>query len=190
VITPLSFTMKYSKITNVIFTPVHICYGFEPFGSDKPPEPKEFIAIWDTGATGTVITKNVINGCKLKPISVIEVRTASKQVEKEFSHVFLVNIFLPNKIMIPKMRVCEGNIFGKADILIGMDIISQGDFAITNHNNKTMFSFRMPSMLDLDFVQMDRATQGKIKKFNNVDRNDLCPCGSGKKYKNCCGKIV
>jgi len=92
--------------------------------------------------------------------------------------------------MIPKMRVCEGNIFGKADILIGMDIISQGDFAITNHNNKTMFSFRMPSMLDLDFVQMDRATQGKIKKFNNVDRNDLCPCGSGKKYKNCCGKIV
>jgi hypothetical protein len=22
--------------------------------------------------------------------------------------------------------------------------------------------------------------------FNNVGRNDLCPCGSGKKYKNCC----
>ena len=21
-----------------------------------------------------------------------------------------------------------------------------------------------------------------------VGRNDLCPCGSGKKYKNCCGK--
>ena len=24
--------------------------------------------------------------------------------------------------------------------------------------------------------------------FNNVGRNDLCPCGSGKKYKNCCLK--
>ena len=23
---------------------------------------------------------------------------------------------------------------------------------------------------------------------NKVGRNDLCPCGSGKKYKNCCGK--
>lgn len=21
-----------------------------------------------------------------------------------------------------------------------------------------------------------------------ISRNDLCPCGSGKKYKNCCGK--
>ncbi|MDZ7820465.1 MAG: SEC-C metal-binding domain-containing protein [Candidatus Marinimicrobia bacterium] len=23
-----------------------------------------------------------------------------------------------------------------------------------------------------------------------VGRNDPCPCGSGKKYKNCCGRIV
>ena len=26
------------------------------------------------------------------------------------------------------------------------------------------------------------------KKSEKVGRNDLCPCGSGKKYKNCCGK--
>ena len=26
------------------------------------------------------------------------------------------------------------------------------------------------------------------KKSTKVGRNDLCPCGSGKKYKNCCGK--
>jgi len=25
-------------------------------------------------------------------------------------------------------------------------------------------------------------------KANKVGRNDPCPCGSGKKYKNCCGK--
>ena len=25
-------------------------------------------------------------------------------------------------------------------------------------------------------------------KSTKVGRNDLCPCGSGKKYKNCCGK--
>ncbi len=24
--------------------------------------------------------------------------------------------------------------------------------------------------------------------YNNIGRNDLCPCGSGKKFKNCCGK--
>ena len=27
-----------------------------------------------------------------------------------------------------------------------------------------------------------------LPNFANVDRNDPCPCGSGKKYKKCCGK--
>jgi uncharacterized protein YecA (UPF0149 family) len=26
----------------------------------------------------------------------------------------------------------------------------------------------------------------KIRKFDKVGRNDSCPCGSGKKFKNCC----
>ena len=31
-------------------------------------------------------------------------------------------------------------------------------------------------------------TKSTPKKTKKVGRNDLCPCGSGKKYKNCCGK--
>jgi preprotein translocase subunit SecA len=27
-----------------------------------------------------------------------------------------------------------------------------------------------------------------VKKDKKVGRNDPCPCGSGKKYKKCCGK--
>lgn len=40
----------------------------------------------------------------------------------------------------------------------------------------------------LDIVLQE---QGKMDKFGNlkVKRNDLCPCGSGKKVKNCCGKV-
>ena len=35
--------------------------------------------------------------------------------------------------------------------------------------------------------------QNKVKKrqpkrVQKIGRNDPCPCGSGKKYKNCCGK--
>lgn len=37
------------------------------------------------------------------------------------------------------------------DLLIGMDIISLGDFAITNVNGKTTFSFRLPSTSIIDF---------------------------------------
>ena len=30
--------------------------------------------------------------------------------------------------------------------------------------------------------------KNKTKKIEKVGRNDMCPCGSGKKYKQCCGK--
>ena len=29
-----------------------------------------------------------------------------------------------------------------------------------------------------------------VKKEPKIGRNDLCPCGSGKKYKSCCGREV
>lgn len=31
-------------------------------------------------------------------------------------------------------------------------------------------------------------TKQPVKNKNKIGRNDLCPCGSGKKYKKCCGK--
>ena len=31
-------------------------------------------------------------------------------------------------------------------------------------------------------------TKSTPKRVNKIGRNQLCPCGSGKKYKNCCGK--
>ncbi|XCY67577.1 SEC-C metal-binding domain-containing protein [Streptococcus iniae] len=36
-------------------------------------------------------------------------------------------------------------------------------------------------------ISQTEATDAGID-FSNVKRNDLCPCGSGKKFKNCCGK--
>ena len=34
----------------------------------------------------------------------------------------------------------------------------------------------------------DKADKKQPKKVEKVGRNELCPCGSGKKYKQCCGK--
>ena len=34
----------------------------------------------------------------------------------------------------------------------------------------------------------DSVARQPIKKKEKIGRNDPCPCGSGKKYKNCCGK--
>ena len=38
-----------------------------------------------------------------------------------------------------------------------------------------------------EITKQYRASKVFIKE-NTVRRNDPCPCGSGKKYKNCCGK--
>lgn len=34
--------------------------------------------------------------------------------------------------------------------------------------------------------QYQLAHTQKVREYKKVGRNDLCPCGSGKKYKNCC----
>ncbi len=39
-----------------------------------------------------------------------------------------------------------------------------------------------------DMITNDKSTETAKTKGKLVGRNDPCPCGSGKKYKNCCGK--
>lgn len=44
-----------------------------------------------------------------------------------------------------------------------------------------------PSNVDMSKYVRPRKTRTVIRKFDHkVGRNELCPCGSGKKYKNCC----
>ena len=112
-----------------------------------------FTAIWDTGATNSVISPRVVAACGLESIGVQRVRYASGTVDNV--EAFLVNIRLPNSVGFSGIRVTLGEL-GDADMLIGMDIISQGHFAVTNSSNRTKFSFRIPSQADIDFVAEDR----------------------------------
>ena len=41
------------------------------------------------------------------------------------------------------------------DVLVGMDIINKGDFAVSNRNGATSFSFRIPSVENFDFAAED-----------------------------------
>ena len=34
----------------------------------------------------------------------------------------------------------------------------------------------------------NRRPAQQVRKYAKIGRNDPCPCGSGKKYKKCCGK--
>jgi predicted aspartyl protease len=188
-----SFTTAFNGIANVIFSEIQIAPAFDPLKTTEFPQHKPYKAIWDTGATNTVITPKVVQECGLQPISRIKVHSASGEYE---ASVYLINVVLRNNVGFAKLRVTEGNFIG-ADVLIGMDLISKGDLALTNYNGKTTFSFRSPSIETIDFVKqtpnkgaasMPISPQKITQPISKVGRNKPCPCGSGKKYKKCCGK--
>ena len=66
---------------------------------------------------------------------------------------YLVNVVLPNDVPVPGLMVCDSEIGSQGiGMLIGMDIITKGDFAVSNHNGKTVFTFRTPSEETTDYV--------------------------------------
>ena len=146
-----SFTRGFSGLSNVLYNNVLISQAFDSTSGQINPEDcgaREYKAIWDTGATGTVITKKVVDECGLKPTGVTVVHTAAGEFK---TNTYLVNAWLPNKVMVPNVEATLGELIG-TDVLIGMNIINQGDFAVTNKDGKTVFSFRLPSVECLDFV--------------------------------------
>jgi hypothetical protein len=171
-----SLTIAGNGILRIIQSPCGISQAFDPQKIVGQPA-GTFQAIWDTGASATVITQKVIDQIGLKPMGMEINHTAMGPHKTE---AYLVAVFLPNQVCFPSVRVTRGVILG-TDMLIGMDIITNGDFAITNLNGKTVCSFRCPSREKIDFVTAPQ---------NSVGRNSPCPCGSGKKYKQCCGKAA
>jgi len=58
----------------------------------------------------------------------------------------------------------EGTLGDDIGILIGMDVISCGDFAVTNRDNRTVFTFRMPSIARYDYVKEHEASERRRLK--------------------------
>lgn len=104
-----------------------------------------FRALWDTGATNSMITANVIEQLGLKPVTYATVYHAGGDSEVP---VFLAYISLPNDILVGPLQVIEGQLEG-VDVLIGMDIIGNGDFIITNNNGHTAVSYSTPSIMKI-----------------------------------------
>jgi len=178
-----SFTVQFDGLANTLITWVIIHPAFNPQKTNPIPPGRKFQAIWDTGATNTVITKRAVQECGLKPIGMTQVHGVGGAIKD--CPVYLVNIKLSNDLGVIRVRVTEGIITDGIDALIGMDIILLGDFAITNYQKKTAFSFRTPPKERIDFVKEYK--KGQSTKSEKISRNAACPCGSGKKYKKCCG---
>jgi len=143
-------------------------------------------ALWDTGATSSSITKAIADKLGLQPTGIEKVRHAGGTSN---AYTYIINLELPNRVGIVGLRVIELTPQDDFDVIVGMDVIAQGAFAITDKNSKTCASYCIPSMGSIDFV-----VDANRSNLRGIGRNDPCPCGkkdkSGKpvKFKHCCGK--
>lgn len=139
-------TVEYPTLVSAVKTKIVVTAPTNPTvqGTDK--------AIWDTGATNTVMTQDVIAALGLEPIGVTLVNTSGGIRQ---TYTYLIHLTLENQVQFQYVRVTEGSIYG-ANVLLGMDIITQGDLALTNRDQMTTFSFRIPAMEKIDFGQPRR----------------------------------
>lgn len=137
-----AFTSKYEGLSNKLINEVIL----EQKGSSKL-----CLAQWDTGASGSCVSEDVINDLGLIPIGMQTMQTPSGSKDV---HTYLVDIILPNKVKVEGVVVCGSDIGNQGiQMLIGMDVINQGDFSVSNYDGKTVFSFRTPSKRTTDFVK-------------------------------------
>lgn len=142
-----AFSLKASGLLNTLQTEALIISDVR----DKSfnPIPKMWSALWDTGASKSCISKKIVDYLHLIPVGKTSISTANGISDV---NTYFVNVGLPNGVMIPNVLVSCADLGDNLDALIGMDIISYGDFSITNFNGRTTFSFRIPSIEEIDFT--------------------------------------
>lgn len=166
-----SFVTVANGLANRLINDANIGRAFNPEENLDDLPVQQYRALWDTGATNTVVTEKVIVNGSLQPIGITKVLTASGETN---SYTYFVSLWLPHKVCFPNLKVTRGELGQDIDILIGMDVINRGDFSVTNLDDITTFSFRIPSLERVDYT-------GQLKPDNP------CVCGSGKLFKDCHG---
>ena len=77
----------------------------------------------------------------------------------------------------------------------GYDMFNEMTAAIREETVRLLYRIKVEQKIEREEVNKvtgtnkdDTVAKGPVRKAKKIGRNDLCPCGSGLKYKNCCGK--
>jgi len=132
-----AFDAEYSGIPKELTTAAKIF----PFPANHKTEGIVTDVIWDTGATHSSLSPKIVQALGLKTIDTVIVHGINDRTK--VSDVVIASISLSDSISLTGKRFSVNEIPG-ADVLIGMDIIMLGDFAISNGEGKTRFSFVLP----------------------------------------------
>lgn len=138
-----SFTVPYGVTSTALFIRVK---------AEANGEAYEGWGLIDTGSADSGITETAVNKLKITPINDKEYHTANGKI---VAPRYNVNLTLQNSVtftnIIAGLFDDNGDGF---DFLIGMDIISQGNLAVTNYNGTMRISFEYPAHGTIDFTNM------------------------------------
>jgi len=145
---PKHFTLSYyfPKKQEKIITPVNL-YSI-PFNSTLSLTTD---ALWDTGASISAVTPEIQKQLKATPI---DKKTISGIHSTQIVDVVYITLELPNHVIKKNIEVVVCNITSNVGMILGMDIISMGDFALSNGNDQTLISFAVPPFEEkIDFAR-------------------------------------
>jgi hypothetical protein len=138
-----SFTYTHTGLLHRLMTPILL------LTPDKAPV--QTTALWDTGATISAIIPEIRQQLGLPTIDRILTIGPNNKSRVDVVH---LSIELPNQITIEDIDVAVCTFNHGVGMIIGMDIITLGDFTLCNGARQTQFSFTMPPLKHkIDFTK-------------------------------------
>jgi predicted aspartyl protease len=145
---PAAITYTYVGLVDSVLTPVELFLN-------EYNEITSYLtnALWDTGAEMSVISPNVAEKLNLKILDKVKIAGI---VGDDLVDTALVSIHFPSDTAIKDVRVVICDMSPGNEVIIGMDVITQMDIAVTNGKGKTQFSYAIPPFDEkIDFSKMD-----------------------------------
>jgi hypothetical protein len=129
-----------------------------PMDDTRPADERRAVrcnAVWDTGASITCVSRRIACKLSLKLYEKMDVHTGGGLSRNPPC---IISLSLPNGIRLDGIVALAMNIDeNDFDVIIGLDVIGKGDFAVSGFGGETVFSYRHPPRQAIDFERYDYA---------------------------------
>ena len=143
-----AITRKYDVKVDCIVTESYIYAPVDLSSCKDVKRVKVVRSLWDTGASVSLISARVAKVLGLVSIGKSGVSGYNEGIDVKDT--YCVYVGLPTGDIVTNIMAMEFD-SDEYDVVIGMDVIGKGDLAVTNLNDRTTFTFRIPSEEVIDF---------------------------------------
>jgi hypothetical protein len=138
----LAITIRWDEPIARVITSVTVRQAESSCREGLSPRQIDVRAMWDTGSLATCVSTRIAHYLGLNHTESISLTSVHGTT---LAKVYPLDIVLPDGIVIANIKAPEIGDRSDFDIIIGMNIIRLGDFALSNDNGKPVMSFRLPS---------------------------------------------